>query len=428
MAETGSINHRTHKCFLIVVMALLGNPFAPDGGWTWNSSRSAFAEESVSSNDTSFQQTDPCKLWLSGSRDTRHSHLPTSSGDTLANNQTPAEVLRDYLAQVQAQIQAQIRQSWSLSSTFVPNRALTTIINFRLEGAGRVSNITIQQSSGNEYADRAARQVLERAVPPTFPEYIADRYLDASYTFFVGELKTTLDPPPSGLTRGRSLTDTELRVTDQSVYEKSWVIQKHQYGECRKHLETLMQIVAEVANSEAGLDRLQQIANDLPSLEKNPDSFQNIRMVGTVESLRDRIKERSQEIKVQLATDSEMERFDNVCKPKILKAGFPDRLRDEPVYSSHPETKTLGRAFCTAINGGGKVEFHIIDEKTPMVGIFVTTKKRRFVVVLQKKMQGDLSEEWTAIEIQTPSDRKPIINMLGYSFMDLRFPALVRNE
>ncbi len=421
MAETDSINHLTHKGIRIVVMALLGISFSLDGGWTWNSARSAFAEEIVSSNDTSFQQTNPCRLWLSGSRNTRHLHLPKPSEDTNANNGT-ADALRQYLAQVQAQI----RQSWS-DPIILPNRALTTIMNFRLEGTGKISNITIQQSSGNEYADRAARQALERAVPP-FPQYVADRYLDASYTFFVEELKATSDQPPRGLSRGRALVDTKLIVTDQSASEESWAGQKYQYGECHKHLETLTQIIDEVANSEAGLDKLQNIANDLPFFEKNSESIQNIHMVLLVQSLRDRIKGRSEEIKVKLATDSEMERFDNVCKPKILKAGFPDRLRDEPVYSSRPETQTLGRAFCTAINGGGKVEFHIIDEKTPMVGIFVTTKKRRFVVVLQKKMQGDLSEEWTAVEIQTPSDRKPIINMLGYSFMDIRFPALVRNE
>ena len=101
-------------------------------------------------------------------------------------------------------------------------------------------------------------------------------------------------------------------------------------------------------------------------------------------------------LRLKAATDSEMDRFDHVCKSEILKAGFPYDLREEPVASSRPETKTLGRAFCTAINGGGKVEFKIIDKNPPMVGIAVTTKKRQFVVVLQKKMQGDLSEEWTA--------------------------------
>ncbi|HRB81390.1 MAG TPA: energy transducer TonB [Nitrospira sp.] len=425
MAETDSINHLTHKGLLIIVMALLGISFSLGDGQTWSFSRSAFAEEIVPSNDTSFEQTKPCSLWLSGTPRPATSTFSKPLGDTNANNKGPADALREYLAQVQARI----RQSWSIIPINLPNRALTTIINFRLERAGRVSNVTIQQSSGNEYTDLAARQALQRAVPlPPFPPYIADRYLDAAYTFFVEELKKTSDQPRSGLIRGHALAGTELIVTDQSASEESWTSQRYQYGDCRKHLETLTQVIDEVADSQAGLSRLQHIANDLPFSENNTESFENSDIVSLVESLRYRIKARSEEIKVKLVTDSEMERFDNVCKPEILKSGFPDRLRDEPVASSRPETKTLGRAFCTAINGGGKVEFHVIDEKTPTVGIFVTTKKRRFVVVLQKKMQGDLSEEWTAIEIQTPSDRKPIINMLGYSFMDMRFPALVRNE
>lgn len=189
MAETDSINHLTHKGLLIIVMALLGISFSLGDGQTWSFSRSAFAEEIVPSNDTSFEQTKPCSLWLSGTQGPATSTFSKPLGDTNANNKGPADALREYLAQVQARIRQNPGQ---LFQNNLPDRALTTIINFRLERAGRVSNVTIQQSSGNEYTDLAARQALQRAVPlPPFPPYIADRYLDAAYTFFVEELKKT---------------------------------------------------------------------------------------------------------------------------------------------------------------------------------------------------------------------------------------------
>lgn len=208
-------------------------------------------------------------------------------------------------------------------------------------------------------------------------------------------------------------------MTDHSASEDSWPSQRYQYGDCRKHLETLTQVIDEVADGQAGLSRLQHIANDLPFYGSNAESFESSDIVSLVESPRYRIQARSEEIKVKLATDSEMDRFDNVCKPRILKAGFYDRLRDEPVASSRPETKTLGTAFCTAIIRGGKVELHVIDEKTSTVGILVTTKKRRFVVVLQKRCReirvrsGQLLKSKHLL-IETT------INILGYFFMDNR--------
>lgn len=423
MAETHSINSLAHKGLRITVLALLGVSLSLGDEQIRDFSPSAFAEEIVSSNETSFEETNPCSLWLSGTSRPATSTFLNPSGDTNANNKEHSGGLREYLSQVKARI----RQSWSIFPKGLPDKALTTIVSFRLDRAGIVTNVSIQQSSGNEYSDLAARQAVQRALPlPHFPRHIADRYLDAAYTFSVEELKPTSDRPHSPIIRGRGLVGTELVVINQSVSEESWGRQEYQHNTCRMHLRALTQIIDEVPNNQLGLNKLQGIANDIRFSDINLDSFDDSDVPSLVKDLRYRLKARSEEIKTTLASDSEMEQFDKVCKPQILKAGFPGDLRDEPVASSRPETKTLGRAFCTAINGGGKVEFQIID-KTPTVGIFVTTKKRRFVVVLQKKMQGDLSEEWTAIEIQTPSDRKPIINMFG-SFMDTRFPALVRNE
>lgn len=68
-----------------------------------------------------------------------------------------------------------------------------------------------------------------------------------------------------------------------------------------------------------------------------------------------------------------------------------------------------------------------MNERSPTVGIAVKTRKRRFVVILQKKMTGDLTEEWRAVEVQTPSDRKAIPFLLGNSFM-ASFPEMVQDE
>lgn len=425
MGETYSINYLRNRLTSITALAIFWISLSLAYTQILSSSPVAFADEINLSDELSSQETNPCNLWLSGTSRSSTSASLTPLGDTNAINGEQPGGLREYLSQ----IQTQISRFWSLLPRNLPEAVLTTVVNFRLDRAGMITNVNIQQSSGNEYSDLAARQALKSAVPlPQFPRYIADRYLDVVYTFSVERLNATSDRSRGPVVRRRGLAGTELVVINQSASEESWGRQKYQYSACRTHLRTLPQIIDEVPNNQTGLKKLQGVANGLRFPDINLESFDDSDVPGLIKDIRQRIAARSEEITLKLATDSEMDRFDHVCKSEILKAGFPYDLREEPVASSRPETKTLGRAFCTAINGGGKVEFKIIDKNPPMVGIAVTTKKRQFVVVLQKKMQGDLSEEWTAIEIQTPSDRKPIINMLGYSFMDIRFPALVQNE
>lgn len=47
---------------------------------------------------------------------------------------------------------------------------MTAVVGFRLERDGRISSVTVEQSSGNEQYDHAARQAVQNAVPlPPFP-------------------------------------------------------------------------------------------------------------------------------------------------------------------------------------------------------------------------------------------------------------------
>ena len=65
---------------------------------------------------------------------------------------------------------------------------LTVVVKFRLERNGRVDNVIIKESSGNDYYDRAAQRAVRDALPlPPFPPDLTDSYFDAYFTFAVGE-------------------------------------------------------------------------------------------------------------------------------------------------------------------------------------------------------------------------------------------------
>ena len=70
----------------------------------------------------------------------------------------------------------------------ISGKALTVIVKFRLEQDGRVSKVTVEKSSGNDYYDVAATRAIQSAVPlPPFPPDMTDSYFDAYFTFAVGE-------------------------------------------------------------------------------------------------------------------------------------------------------------------------------------------------------------------------------------------------
>jgi TonB family protein len=89
-----------------------------------------------------------------------------------------------YLALVQRRISAQ----WTAPQVDVTGQPLQVVVKFRLDKSGRVSDIVVERTSGNEYYDLAARRAVLSANPlPSFPSDMAQPYLDAHFSFAVGE-------------------------------------------------------------------------------------------------------------------------------------------------------------------------------------------------------------------------------------------------
>ncbi|MGH7207069.1 MAG: energy transducer TonB [Nitrospiraceae bacterium] len=89
-----------------------------------------------------------------------------------------------YLARVQLKISSQ----WNAPPVDLTGRPLEVIIRFRLHRSGTVSDVMIERTSGNEYYDLAGKRAVLNADPlPAFPREMADAYLDAHFSFAVGE-------------------------------------------------------------------------------------------------------------------------------------------------------------------------------------------------------------------------------------------------
>jgi len=404
MAEIGSTRAQVHARFvtsvgcLVIVVPLfaVGAIMSPP---------KTFAEGAQSSGASLTDHFEPCKFLISQS--------------------DPTLIIQPYWSLVQSRI----GKFWNPPA--VGAESLTVIVRFRLARDGSISNVGIKESSGNAYFDMAAERALREAVPlPPVPSHLTEPYYDTTYTFTAGPAAGALYAPQKVFVAYQQHTDTGPHLSRRNTGRKvSATGEKDPREDCRKHLDNIYDAIREAPENEDGLRTLQQLSSQMPpvkSLDRNSDGD----LVYTAKRLHDDINTRTEEISNKIALGIKFRQFDKLCEGKIAKGGMPARFRDEPIYlgfSGRPESRTLGRAFCTAINGGGKVEFHVLDEKSPTVSISVTTKKRRFSVVFQKKMQADLSEAWRAVEIQTPSDRRPAYEMLGQTFMD-GFPELVKNE
>ncbi len=87
-----------------------------------------------------------------------------------------------------ARVQQKISSLWTAPPVDVPEKALTVVVKFRLHRSGLVSNVIIEQSSGNDYYDLAGKRAVLSANPlPAFPPEMTDSYLDAHFSFTVGE-------------------------------------------------------------------------------------------------------------------------------------------------------------------------------------------------------------------------------------------------
>lgn len=87
-----------------------------------------------------------------------------------------------------ALVRQRISNVWTAPPVDITNQVYVVIVQFRLHRNGRVTGVTIEQSSGNEYYDLAGKRAVLSAVPlPIFPADITDAYFDAHFTFTVGE-------------------------------------------------------------------------------------------------------------------------------------------------------------------------------------------------------------------------------------------------
>ena len=89
-----------------------------------------------------------------------------------------------YLALVQRRISAQ----WTAPPVDMTGQALQVVVKFRLDKSGRLSDVVVERTSGNEYYDLAARRAVLSANPlPSFPSDMSQLFLDAHFSFVVGE-------------------------------------------------------------------------------------------------------------------------------------------------------------------------------------------------------------------------------------------------
>jgi len=87
-----------------------------------------------------------------------------------------------------SRVQLKISSLWSAPPGDLTGQSLEVVIKFRLHRSGTVSDVTIERTSGNEYYDLAGKRAVLNADPlPAFPREMADAYLDAHFSFTVGE-------------------------------------------------------------------------------------------------------------------------------------------------------------------------------------------------------------------------------------------------
>ena len=85
-------------------------------------------------------------------------------------------------------IQRRISNHWIAPQVDLSGSALQVVIKFRLSKSGQVADIMVEQSSGNEYYDMAAKRAVMAASPlPAFPPDMGQAFFDAHFSFSVGE-------------------------------------------------------------------------------------------------------------------------------------------------------------------------------------------------------------------------------------------------
>ncbi|WP_447974063.1 TonB family protein [Nitrospira sp. Kam-Ns4a] len=92
------------------------------------------------------------------------------------------------LSQYLALIQNKISALWTAPPVNLSGKPLQVVIRFRLHRTGSVTAVEIERTSGNGYYDDAGLRAIKAALPlPPFPSSLTEPYLDAHFSFTVGE-------------------------------------------------------------------------------------------------------------------------------------------------------------------------------------------------------------------------------------------------
>lgn len=86
-----------------------------------------------------------------------------------------------------ARVQQRISSFWQAPPVDLTADSFLVVVRFRLARSGAVTSVVVEQSSGNEYYDLAAKRAVLNADPlPPFPKDLQDPYYDAHFSFVVG--------------------------------------------------------------------------------------------------------------------------------------------------------------------------------------------------------------------------------------------------
>lgn len=89
-----------------------------------------------------------------------------------------------------AQVQNKISRYWVAPNVgdFRELEGLQATVKFRLHQSGKVTDVVIEQSSGNPYYDLSGKRAVLSADPlPPFPPGLSEAYFDAHFRFVLGE-------------------------------------------------------------------------------------------------------------------------------------------------------------------------------------------------------------------------------------------------
>lgn len=91
------------------------------------------------------------------------------------------------LSRYLAIVQGKISEQWVAPPVDAGNRSYVVVIKFRLHRSGRISDVVVEQESGNGYYDDAGkRAVLSVGQLQPFPPYVTEDMLETHFSFTVG--------------------------------------------------------------------------------------------------------------------------------------------------------------------------------------------------------------------------------------------------